>query len=193
MRHHLTSIDYTTMPWANGLGETIEIIRRDDEEGKLLWRLSMATVTEDGPFSIFPDVERNLTVLTGDGFDLIEDESRLQHTAVLLIPIAFSGKIPVTAKNVTAPCQDFNVMTRSDLPKPTVWVEQNISIAKTIKGMQLALFAISDSTVNTAEGALTLKANELLFCQKSAQIKKGNLICVSFDSSIKGIFNMNLN
>ena len=61
MIRHLTKADYRTMPWANGLGQTVEMIRVEGDQG-LLWRLSMASVVEDGDFSIFPGIERNLTV-----------------------------------------------------------------------------------------------------------------------------------
>ena len=183
MSRHLSATNYRTMPWANGLGKTVELIRRHTCEGKLLWRLSMATVNQDGPFSILTDVERNLTVLTGNGFDLIEDESGVQHSAALLTPVAFSGSIPVTARNVAAPCKDFNVMTSRDLPKPQVWVEHQRSEPKIIKGPQLALFAISPSTVNTVEGVFSLKSHELLLCQKSAVLQEGKLICVALGSA----------
>lgn len=178
---HLTAADYRIMPWANGLGQTVEMIRRDDHEGNLLWRLSMATVTEDGPFSLFPYIERNLTVLSGDGFDLVEDDSGLQHRAGLLTPVAFAGDIPITARNVAAPCQDFNVMTRRSLPKPLVWVEQQPSNLEINSGEQLALFALSTSTIQTKLSNATLKTNELLMCQQPVELLEGSLIVVALE------------
>ena len=85
MIRQLTVTDFRTMPWANGKGVTVEMARADGPEG-MLWRLSRASVVEDGPFSIFPGLERNLTVLTGPGFDLVgqgllaEDQERLRAT-----------------------------------------------------------------------------------------------------------------
>ena len=181
MNQHLTTLNYKTMPWANGLGNTVEMLRFNDAKGNLLWRLSMATVTEDGPFSLFTDVERNLTVLTGEGFDLIEDHSGVKHRATLLTPVAFSGDTPITAKNVKAPCKDFNVMTKAGLPKPKVWVE-SASNKKIIEGAQLAIFALSESTVKTTEGKFKLKTHELLLCVKSAELEAGELLCVALDA-----------
>jgi uncharacterized protein len=61
--------DYRRMPWKNGGGETAEIAVFP--EGATLddfdWRISMATVSADGPFSLFPGVDRTLSVLEGDG------------------------------------------------------------------------------------------------------------------------------
>ena len=71
MMRHLTPSDYVAMPWANGRGQTVEMLREVGPDGGLLLRLSMASVVEDGPFSIFPGVERNLTVISGPGFDLL--------------------------------------------------------------------------------------------------------------------------
>ena len=181
MHQHLSTSDYKTMPWANGLGKTVEILRCNDSEGKLLWRLSMAAVTEDGPFSIFADLERNLTVISGEGFDLIEDKSGVKHSAAFLTPVAFSGDTPISAKNVKPPCHDFNVITSASLPKPKVWIV-NTSDQKTIEGVQLALFALSESTLTTAEETFKLKTHELLLCEESVELKSGQLICVAFDA-----------
>ncbi len=60
------------MPWKNGGGVTVEIAIHpagasvDDFD----WRVSMATVASDGPFSIFSGIDRTLSVLEGDGIVL---------------------------------------------------------------------------------------------------------------------------
>lgn len=119
MIRHLTRADYRTMPWANGRGQTVELIRVDGPDG-MLWRLSMASVVEDGPFSIFPGIERNLTVLTGPGFRLTGQGVDLRADPV--VPVAFPGDVPVTSTEVAAPSDDFNVMTARALARPQVWI-----------------------------------------------------------------------
>ncbi len=104
---HLTRADYRVMPWANGRGTTTELIRVD-RDGALNWRLSMAQVVEDGPFSRLPGVERNLTVIEGPGFDLVAPGVRLR--AAPREPVAFSGDLDIRAEGVVAPSVDFNVM-----------------------------------------------------------------------------------
>ena len=140
---HLTAADYRVMPWANGRGQTVELLR-EDRDGALLWRLSMAAVTEEGPFSLFPGVERNLTVLDGPGFDLRGDGLRLR--ARPLIPISFPGDVAVAATNVTAPCEDFNVMTARQLRRPEVTVLRHRTALAL--GGRLALFALGPGVVN---------------------------------------------
>ncbi|MGB3281001.1 MAG: HutD family protein, partial [Pseudorhodobacter sp.] len=103
MMRHLSPEDYTKMPWANGRGTTTEILRKTRPGGGILWRFSMATVSENGAFSRFPEIERNLTVIDGPGFDLI---GSAQYHAALLKPIAFPGDIALEARNVTGTAVD---------------------------------------------------------------------------------------
>lgn len=119
MIRHLTAADFHPMPWANGKGVTVEMARADGPGG-MLWRLSRASVVENGPFSIFPGVERNLTVLTGPGFDLVGEGVHL--AARPMLPVAFAGDVPLRAEGVSAPSDDFNVMTARALPRPQVRV-----------------------------------------------------------------------
>ncbi|MBM7325185.1 HutD family protein, partial [Agrobacterium sp. S2] len=48
------------MPWKNGGGVTTEIIVHPAKASMadFDWRISMANVAQDGPFSIFPGVDR---------------------------------------------------------------------------------------------------------------------------------------
>jgi environmental stress-induced protein Ves len=141
MIRHLTPADYKTMPWANGKGVTVEMLRVDDNG--LKWRLSRASVVENGDFSLFPQIERNLTVITGPGFDLLGD-GLLLH-AKPLIPVAFAGDTPIRATNVTAPSDDFNVMTARTLPRPEVTV--HLTQAHLPKGGTLAIFCLAPATI----------------------------------------------
>lgn len=143
MTRHLTPADYSVMPWANGKGTTIEMLKIVEND-RLKWRLSRASVVENGEFSIFPGVERNLTVLTGPGFDLVGQGLHLP--ARPLIPVAFAGDIPIRAEAVTAPSDDFNVMTARALPRPEVTVVTGS--AQIPAGGTLTAYALAPSTVN---------------------------------------------
>ena len=143
MIRHLTPADYTVMPWANGRGTTIEMLRETGPDGGLLVRLSIASVVEDGPFSIFPGVERNLTVICGPGFDLL-GETRI--AAAPLVPVEFPGDVPMAAIGVTAASDDFNVMTARALPRPVVRVVYEGDVVPPPVG-RLAIFALEKSQV----------------------------------------------
>jgi environmental stress-induced protein Ves len=137
MIRHLGPEDFRRMPWANGKGVTVELARADGPQG-MLWRLSRASVTEDGAFSVFPGIERNLTVLTGPGFDLAGPGVSLQ--ARPFAPVAFPGDVPVEAVGVTAPSDDFNVMTARPLPLPEVRVVTRPEVLTPPPGGLLALY-----------------------------------------------------
>jgi hypothetical protein len=110
---------FRKMPWANGKGVTLELLRLHGPRG-LLFRLSRAQVVEDGPFSLFPGIERSLTVLTGPGFALRGEGIDLR--ALPLQPVDFPGDVPIRAEGVTGPSDDFNVMRARALSRPVVQV-----------------------------------------------------------------------
>ncbi len=140
---HLTPADYHRQPWKNGRGVTTELWRLE-QDGKLLVRMSCASVVEDGPFSLFPDIERNLTVLSGPGFRL--SGSGLDFRCNPLVPVAFPGDLALDATETGGRASDdFNVMTARNLPKPEVLVAQNETLQT---GGTLALYALGPCTVN---------------------------------------------
>ena len=101
-------------PWKNGGGSTTEIAAAPPGAtfDSFDWRISLATITHDGPFSQFPGIERTLALVDGPGavldigggnrFFLSEDEPIFE----------FSGEAVVSATLNGAPSTDFNVMTR---------------------------------------------------------------------------------
>ncbi len=136
---------YRRMPWANGRGVTEEILRIDRAEG-MLWRLSLAAVVENGPFSAFPGIERNLTVIEGPGFDLVGPEGR--RRAALFQPVGFSGDEAIVAEVVTGPSRDFNVMSARSLGAPVVEVVE--AGAEVVAGPgPLCLFALDWTGLET--------------------------------------------
>jgi uncharacterized protein len=109
---HLCPADYARQPWKNGRGCTTELWRLESE-GRLLVRLSRAAVVEDGPFSVFPGIERNLTVLSGPGFRLTGGGHDFRCAP--LEPVAFPGDVALEAtETLGMPSDDFNVMTARD-------------------------------------------------------------------------------
>jgi uncharacterized protein len=170
MIRHLTPADYVAMPWANGRGQTIEMLRENGLDGGLLLRLSMASVVEDGPFSIFPGIERNLTVISGPGFDLLGET---RFTAAPLVPVAFSGDVPMAAIGVTAPSDDFNVMTARALPLPVVGVQTDTEISAPTLG-RIALFALTAGSVSSR----AVGKHDLIITDEKTRLSGGPFIVV---------------
>ncbi|MGO4852870.1 HutD/Ves family protein [Phaeovulum sp. W22_SRMD_FR3] len=99
--------DLVERPWRNGGGITREICERHHGT-ELLWRLSMADVAADGPFSDFSGLMRVLTVIDGGAMELITPEGRLM--AHPRTPVRFDGGVPVTSKLCDGPLRDLNLM-----------------------------------------------------------------------------------
>jgi len=109
----LKAENHRRMPWKNGGGVTVEIAIHpqgasvDDFD----WRVSMATVASDGPFSVFPGIDRTLSVLEGDGIllDVEGEETKLTRESA---PLAFAADAHSSARLIGSAITDLNVMTR---------------------------------------------------------------------------------
>lgn len=112
----LRASEHKRMPWKNGKGETVEIavFPPDASINDFDWRVSMATVAEDGPFSIFPGIDRTLAILDGIGMalDIAGRAPALLTTAS--DPLAFPADIPIAARLQDGAITDLNVMTRRE-------------------------------------------------------------------------------
>lgn len=114
---------YQRMPWKNGGGETLEIAVSppDATFDTLDWRVSMALVAQDGPFSTFPGIDRTLCVLDGIGLEL--DFGADGGTHIVRpdsAPLHFAADRAVYARLLAGPITDLNVMTRTDCYRQSV-------------------------------------------------------------------------
>lgn len=112
--HILRAVDYKQMPWKNGGGVTTEIAVSPANAAvdDFHWRISMAKVGCDGPFSNFPNIDRTLTILDGEGVVLdIEAEAPVRLTPTTP-PFAFRGDVATNARLISGPVADLNIMTR---------------------------------------------------------------------------------
>ena len=107
----ITPAHWQTQRWQNGGGITHQLCRQDDEQG-LLWRVSIAEVASDGPFSRFDNIDRIIMLLTGGGFSLhgVGDNPQLLDTP--LTPFTFAGETPIHCTLLNGAVRDFNLMTR---------------------------------------------------------------------------------
>lgn len=167
MIRHLTPADYRVQPWANGRGQTVELARSDGPEG-MRWRLSVATVAEDGAFSLFPGIDRVLTVISGPGFRIAGEGVDLD--ARPFAPVAFPGDARVAAEGVAAPSDDFNVMVARALGPPRVWLASGDVEA----GGLLALFAPEGG----AAGGRRLAPRDLILTDGAVPAVSGRVLAV---------------
>lgn len=102
-------------PWKNGAGLTREIAVGPRGAGSIDfdWRISLAEVVGDAPFSTFPGIDRCITLLRGAGMRLVSHDASVDHRLDQpLAPFRFSGDLGLNATLFDGACSDFNVMTR---------------------------------------------------------------------------------
>ena len=98
------------MPWANGRGTSYEIASDRSDAGEWTWRLAMAPVNEDGPFSRIECVNRFLAVVEGAGMLLSVDRKKLQCKPMQVV--RFRGDAITEAVLTDGPITDINLMIR---------------------------------------------------------------------------------
>jgi environmental stress-induced protein Ves len=110
----IRAADCRTTRWKNGGGSTTEIAIEPPDASleRFDWRISMAQVASDGPFSEFPGIDRTLAVISGNGLQL----STAGRPAVTLYrgsdPIEFPGDAATSARLLSGQITDLNVMSR---------------------------------------------------------------------------------
>lgn len=102
------------MPWKNGGGETREIMVSPAGAtlDSLDWRVSLATVATDGPFSTFQGVQRTLCVIRGAGIRLHVGDAPPITLLESSAPYSFDGEATTSATLIDGDIVDLNVMSR---------------------------------------------------------------------------------
>ena len=98
------------MAWRNGGGRTVEVLTEPLGSGldDFGWRVSFAEVAGPGPFSVFPGVDRVLTLVKGEMTLSIDGRD---VPVAPFAPYAFAGEADVSGV-ADGPSVDLNVMTR---------------------------------------------------------------------------------
>jgi uncharacterized protein len=102
-------------PWKNGGGETAEVVCVPANAGfeDFDWRISTAKVSQSGPFSRFPGVDRVLTVIEGGAMLLRFDNGIAIEARPDSGPHRFSGDDACDAELLGDNLLDVNLMVRA--------------------------------------------------------------------------------
>src|SRR4051812_7066019 len=98
----IPATSYTRSRWKNGLGYTDQIAiypgGADLKKGDFLWRLSSAKIEQRSGFSLFPEHDRVLVVVKGEGLGLAHtfEEGEPEEFAEVhpFMPYEFPGDVP---------------------------------------------------------------------------------------------------
>jgi uncharacterized protein len=113
--------EYRRERWRNGLGWTREILRSPQTGEDWDWRLSIAEIECDGPFSSFPGIERELVLLHGHGVRLRFDDGDVRDVEPPHGRVRFAGERGVSGELIDGPTHDFNLMWRRDRIDAELW------------------------------------------------------------------------
>ena len=103
-------------PWKNGGGVTRELAIHPANaslaKGNFMWRLSAAEVKQQGPFSTFPDMERLLTLTSGE--EILLEFPDLRRAVKAGQVLRFNGEIEVEAQLPAGPVTDLGLIYDPD-------------------------------------------------------------------------------
>ena len=106
---------FKTIPWKNGLGHTTELaINSGGNLDNFNWRLSIASVVNDGDFSNFSGYQRNLVLIEGEGLILDHRNGDIDELTNLLDIAHFDGGSKTHGSLVNGGIKDFNIMTNEN-------------------------------------------------------------------------------
>ncbi|WP_413283007.1 HutD family protein [Vibrio sp. MA40-2] len=151
----MSSSDFKCMPWKNGLGSTLEIVRSDDKHG-LRYRISQASVVQDGLFSDFSGLHRTLILLSGNGMLLQHSNRHDQHHQYThqldnaLDMACFSGGDKTNAILNQGSIDDLNIMVRDTDTSSTVTVvraPQSLGVSSEANILLNAFYAHTECSI----------------------------------------------
>jgi environmental stress-induced protein Ves len=166
------------MPWRNGGGTTIEIAIAPEGASvaaeRFLYRVSIADVASDGPFSRFPGYDRHIMLLAGDGMTLDGGEHGRIDLTSAFVPRTFSGDWDVAGELTGGAVRDFNLIV--DRASASATLE-----ARGIDAAELVACAAGDvCIVHVIEGELTAaSAGDTLIASASFELAPRGVVRVA--------------
>lgn len=128
--------DCPSTPWKNGGGSTKQLLISpiNAELTEFDYRISIASISSNGPFSLFNGIDRQLVILEGDGVELSIDshegekqinnlggEERIlgdtdtteyKRLTPINSPFCFAGETSITSQLLGSDVIDLNIMTK---------------------------------------------------------------------------------
>jgi uncharacterized protein len=179
----LRAADRVATAWKNGGGITREIAAYPPASAldQFGWRISIASVTRGGPFSVFAGIERELVVLQGT-LRLVVDGAGEKLLDENSPPERFSGEAAARGDPVDGPVTDLNVMTRRGEFKAGVQ-RLTISASQPLQPPEGTLFAIALAPISlmTSDTQHWLKSHDAVCVDardRNVSLRAHNAACV---------------
>lgn len=144
------------------------------------WRLSVADVETEGPFSRFEGLSRILTVIEGHGLELHGPDSAAKLEQ--LVPFHFSGEVEITSVLNAGPIRDFNVIYDSDLIDADVQALHGPGRANLTRHNDTTIFLFCVAGVMTTAGGNIYPGTLLRLTDQTGPValsEGGAVLCIS--------------
>lgn len=162
------------MPWANGCGTSYEIASDRNEAGEWTWRLAMAPVNEDGPFSRIECVNRSLAVVDGAGMLLSVDRKKLQCLPMQVV--RFRGDALTDAALTDGPIMDVNLMVRRKEADGAMAIVSEVGI---LVGASIVVAVGGSVQVKSGDSKIDLECHDAMIeCGAEAVSLISGTVCV---------------
>jgi environmental stress-induced protein Ves len=145
-----TPEEFTVVPWKNGLGHTTELAISDGGSlDNFDWRLSIASVVNDGDFSNFSGYQRNLVLIEGNGLTLDHRNGDVDKLTQILDIARFDGASKTHGALVNGGIKDFNIMTNQMAFTPEVnsYIEQKTVTVALLADSLLFAYSLTDEMI----------------------------------------------
>lgn len=159
----LRAADRVAVPWKNGGGITREVAIFPEGSGfdAFDWRISIAEVPDEGPFSVFANIDRNLTILEGRMNLAFAD--RTVELDASSAPFAFPGDIACQGTPLFGPVTDLNVMTQRGRCNASVFrINGEIDMPA---ARHLIIVALAESEIRTGAETSMLYVRDALLIE----------------------------
>lgn len=114
---YLPGFEYRRMRWKNALGWTREIQREPDRED-FDWRVSIAEIDHNCEFSPFPEFDRILMLISGNGMRLDFPDGRTVDMQPPGARVEFRGEDAPACHLYDGPTRDFNLIWKRGRCRP---------------------------------------------------------------------------
>ena len=162
------------MPWANGRGTSYEIASDRNEAEEWTWRLAMAPVNEDGPFSRIECVNRFLAVVEGAGMLLSVDRKKLQCQPMHVV--RFRGDAITEAMLTDGPSLDVNLMIRRKEADGEMAI---VSVVGPLEVNSIVVAVGGSAQVQCGDSAIDLERHDsILECDAETVSLVSGTVCV---------------
>lgn len=162
------------MPWKNGKGETTELaINKGASLTQFDWRISIASVVENGVFSDFSGYQRNLVLIEGNGIELCHDQVKTDKLTTLLEYATFNGASSTVGYLPHEAIKDFNIITNEE--------KYDVSITTSVDSTRLTIAEQGLSFIYSLVSKIEIQQGD---SQQMTYLAQGDLLQVENEKQL---------